>query len=62
MTKRKIGCENCNKVIALGEVPASVEIKCPHCGTLNDLSKLSMPKGFRNQSYTERTVKKLDKK
>lgn len=45
--KKQIKCEGCGKLIAKGEKPANVEIKCD-CGTLNDLSQVD------NRPYSER--------
>jgi phage FluMu protein Com len=53
--KQKIKCESCNKVIAVGVKPAVIEIKCPQCGALNDLSK-----PVDQRSFTERLA--LEKK
>jgi phage FluMu protein Com len=36
---KKIKCESCSKIIAVGRMPAPVKIKCPHCGAENNLNK-----------------------
>jgi len=42
--KGKIECCSCGKVIAKGELPATVEIECRNCGAKNDLSKVPVDK------------------
>jgi len=49
---QQIKCEGCNKKIATGELPAKIMIKCPHCGSLNDLSKPNP--GDKAKPFTER--------
>lgn len=47
---QKIKCESCNKVIAEGQLPATVIINCRHCGAKNDLKE----KEDHCQSFTDR--------
>lgn len=56
----KIKCSGCNKVIAKGQLPATVEIQCPSCGTLNDLSKMDISTVQDHLPYSQRL--KLQKK
>lgn len=59
--KHKIKCTGCNKVIAKGQLPALVEIQCPHCSTLNDLSHVDISTAKdHTQPFSERL--KLEKK
>jgi len=57
--KQSIYCVGCGKKIAKAELPALVEIACPKCKTLNDLSREART-GDKTQPFAERL--KLEKK
>jgi phage FluMu protein Com len=57
--KQSVYCIGCGKKIAKAELPALVEIACPKCKTLNDLSRVT-PTDDKTKPFAERL--RLEKK
>jgi len=50
----KICCHNCGRMIAEGNLPAIVKIKCPKCKVVNDLNVQDKTKPFTERLELER--------